>query len=49
MKPGKYARNIVSMADDLAPNLSNIVKYFGYGFYNNNGLRDLLKKFNLQT
>jgi len=45
MKPGRITQNIVDQIESKIPWLSGIAKYIGYGFYNNNGLRNIFRKF----
>lgn len=44
-KPGRIANYLVKFIERKFPKLSGIAKYFGYGLYNNNGLRAPLKRF----
>ena len=46
IKPGKFARFIVDKTEQKIPGLGALAKYFGYGFFNNNGFRKILKEFN---
>jgi len=45
IKPSKFSRYIVDKVDKKAPKLGGIAQYFGYGLYNNNGMRKVLKNF----
>ena len=45
IKPGGAARYIVDKITRIIPGCSGIAGYFGYGLYNNNGLRKILKPF----
>lgn len=46
IKPGKFARFIVDKIERKLPMLGGIAQYFGYGLFNNNGIRRVLKEFN---
>lgn len=46
IKPGKFARFIVDKIERRLPKLGGLAQYFGYGLYNNNGIRRILKKYN---
>jgi activator of 2-hydroxyglutaryl-CoA dehydratase/predicted nucleotide-binding protein (sugar kinase/HSP70/actin superfamily) len=48
MKPGKNARQISAWIDNHISPISGIAKYLLFGFYKNNGLRRIFKKFNRQ-
>jgi activator of 2-hydroxyglutaryl-CoA dehydratase/predicted nucleotide-binding protein (sugar kinase/HSP70/actin superfamily) len=45
VKPGKFSRFIVNIIDRRFPKLGGPAQYFGYGLFNNNGLRTILKNF----
>ncbi len=45
IKPGGAARFIVDRVVRIIPGCSGIARYFGYGLFNNNGLRKILKSF----
>lgn len=44
-KPGKLAEKIADLIDKKSAVLGGVFKYFAYGFYNNNGIRRVLKRF----
>lgn len=46
IKPGKFAQFIVDKIERKLPMLGGIAQYFGYGLFNNNGIRRVLKEFN---
>ena len=45
VKPGRISRFIVDKIEQRIPKLGGLAQYFGYGLYNNNGLRKIMKKF----
>ncbi len=45
IKPGRMTLFIIKLLERRLPKVKGIVKYFGYGLYNNNGIRSVLKKF----
>ena len=45
LKPGESVQKLVNLVDKRLTRLSGVVKYFGYGFHNNNGLRKILREF----
>jgi predicted nucleotide-binding protein (sugar kinase/HSP70/actin superfamily) len=46
VKPDTFNRFIVDKIERLIPMLGGLAQYFGYGLYNNNGIRRVLKDFN---
>jgi activator of 2-hydroxyglutaryl-CoA dehydratase/predicted nucleotide-binding protein (sugar kinase/HSP70/actin superfamily) len=46
IKPGKLTRFIVDATEQRLPKLGGLAQYFGYGLYNNNGIRRILRTFN---
>ena len=46
IKPGKLARFIVDKIEQGFPKFAGLAQYFGYGLYNNNGIRRILNDFN---
>jgi activator of 2-hydroxyglutaryl-CoA dehydratase/predicted nucleotide-binding protein (sugar kinase/HSP70/actin superfamily) len=46
VKPGTFNRFMVDKIERYIPKLGGIARYFGYGLYNNNGIRRILKDFN---
>ncbi len=46
IKPGKFALFIVDKIERRLPRLGGLAKYFGYGLYNNNEIRRILKEYN---
>lgn len=46
IKPGKLARFIVDKIEQGFPKFAGFAQYFGYGLYNNNGIRRILNDFN---
>ena len=45
IKPGTLNRFIVDRIEQHLPKLGGLAQYFGYGLYNNNGIRRVLKDF----
>ena len=45
VKPGRFSRFIVNKIERGIPKLGGLTQYFGYGLYNNNGLRKIFNKF----
>ena len=45
IKPGKFSRFIVDKIERRLPKLGGFAQYFGYGLFNNNGFRKILKEF----
>ena len=45
IKPGKFSRFLVDKIERGIPRLGGLAQYFGYGLYNNNGLRKIFKEF----
>jgi len=45
VKPGSVSRFIVDKIERWIPKLGGIAQYFGYGLFNNNGLRKIFKDF----
>jgi activator of 2-hydroxyglutaryl-CoA dehydratase/predicted nucleotide-binding protein (sugar kinase/HSP70/actin superfamily) len=45
IEPGRAARFIVDKVEQIIPGCSGIARYFGYGLFNSNGLRKILKPF----
>jgi hypothetical protein len=45
IKPGKFWRSLVDIIDRYLPKLGGVAQYFGYGLFNNNGLRKILRAF----
>ncbi|MFC1670822.1 acyl-CoA dehydratase activase-related protein, partial [Spirochaetota bacterium] len=43
--PGKYIVALSKFTEKYLPKLSGLVTYFGYGLYNNNGMRKIFKEF----
>jgi len=46
IKPSKFARFIVNEIEQKLPKYGGLAQYFGYGLFNNNGIRRILKKHN---
>jgi len=46
VKPGTLNRFVVDKIERHIPKLEGLARYFGYGLYNNNGIRRVLKDFN---
>ncbi len=45
IKPGRFSKFIVDKIEQKIPMLGGPAQYFGYGLYNNNGLRKVFKQF----
>jgi activator of 2-hydroxyglutaryl-CoA dehydratase/predicted nucleotide-binding protein (sugar kinase/HSP70/actin superfamily) len=45
IEPGRAARFIVDKVERIIPGCSGLARYFGYGLFNSNGLRKILKPF----
>jgi activator of 2-hydroxyglutaryl-CoA dehydratase/predicted nucleotide-binding protein (sugar kinase/HSP70/actin superfamily) len=45
IEPGRAARFLVNKVEQIIPGCSGIANYFGYGLFNSNGLRKILKPF----
>jgi len=45
IKPGRLSRFMVDKTERHIPKLGGVAQYIGYGLYNNNGLRRVLKEF----
>jgi activator of 2-hydroxyglutaryl-CoA dehydratase/predicted nucleotide-binding protein (sugar kinase/HSP70/actin superfamily) len=45
VKPSKFSRFIVDQIEKRFPRLGGLAQYFGYGLFNNNGLRKIFKQF----
>jgi hypothetical protein len=46
VKPGRLNRYVVDKIERHVPGLGGLAQYLGYGLYNNNGLRRVLRDFN---
>ncbi|MEJ2053616.1 MAG: acyl-CoA dehydratase activase-related protein, partial [Calditrichaceae bacterium] len=45
IEPGRFAQYLVDQVEQKIPKLKGLAQYFGYGLYNNNGLRKVFKEF----
>lgn len=45
VRPGKFSRFIVAEIERRLPKLGGLAQYFGYGLFNNNGVRKIFKAF----
>jgi activator of 2-hydroxyglutaryl-CoA dehydratase/predicted nucleotide-binding protein (sugar kinase/HSP70/actin superfamily) len=46
MKPGRFAETMANFVEKKIPFAGGVAKYLFFGFYNNNGLRKVLRRFN---
>jgi len=49
LKPSKFTQFIVDKTEKTIPKLGGLAKYFGFGFFNNNGFRKILNEFNYKN
>ncbi|MBN2010453.1 hypothetical protein JW960_13990 [candidate division KSB1 bacterium] len=45
LEPNQFTRYAVNKIEEKMPRLGGFAQYFGYGLYNNNGLRTLFRRF----